>query len=88
MNLKMKKQLKQLPLILIVMLLGSCSAPQFIVTGKITISTSEGSCLADIKPINKRAINKFSYVKTAMIDCWDYEVGDTLKLTRKEFTNY
>ena len=65
----------------------SCAAPKFVVVDKTTAMTDSG-CLLTLTPINKRAANRFSYVKTALVDCWDYNKGDTLKLTRREFANY
>jgi len=67
-------------------LMISCQSPQFLVVSK----TSNGvldNCIVKLMPLNKQAENH-SYVKDALVSCDDYEIGDTLYLTRKEFTNF
>jgi hypothetical protein len=79
---KMKKII-----VILFMFLASCSVPEFVVNEKTSFD-SQGYCVVSVSPLNKKAILKYSYIKTILIDCWDYNVGDTLKLTRKEFVNF
>jgi hypothetical protein len=68
------------------MFLIGCQTPQFLVVGKKSNGVLD-NCIVQLLPINKKA-EKYSYVKDALVSCYDYECGDTLYLTRKEFTNF
>jgi hypothetical protein len=70
----------------LVLLVVSCQSPQFLVVGKKSNGVLD-NCIVQLLPINKKA-EKYSYVKDALVGCDQYECGDTLYLTRKEFTNF
>lgn len=73
--------------LLLTLLVCSCTAPKFIVTGK-TATDTDGNCLLSLQPLNKQAHVKYAHITTALVDCWDYDINDTLTLTRREFTNF
>ena len=63
-----------------------CNTPAFLVTSKKSNGVLD-NCIVTLLPLNKQARNH-SYVKDALVGCDQYEPGDTLYLTRKEFTNF
>ena len=64
----------------------SCATPQFLVVSKQP-GVLEENCIITIKPINVSARMK-GKINQAIVGCGDYEVGDTLFLSKEEFTNF
>lgn len=78
--------MKKMLFILILFLAIGCQSPQFLVVDKEPNGVLD-NCIVKLHPLNKKAEN-YSYVKDALVSCYDYEIGDTLYLTRKKFTNF
>ena len=78
--------MKKLFIFLSIALLASCAKPTFVVTSQKP-SGFKYSCIIGVKPLNKAAI-KLKDVTDILAGCEDYKVGDTIKLNRREFTNY
>ena len=77
---------KLLILLFAIILTASCTSPKFVVVGEKPAGFKY-SCVVELKPINKAAI-KLKDVSSALVDCEDYKVGDTIKINRREFANY
>jgi hypothetical protein len=78
--------MKNLLLILTIALLSSCSPAKFIITSKEYTNNAD-YCNFGIKPLNKKAF-KLKSIDGIYSECGSYKIGDTLNITKKEFTNY
>jgi len=72
---------------ILVVFLYSCSSAKFIVTSKEPTGIFD-NCNVELQPITKKAKRISKHIDGAMVGCEQYEVGDTLILNRKEFTNF
>lgn len=82
----LKTMKNKLFIILTAVFLGACASPKFIVTSKEYTPLAD-YCSFEIMPINKQAL-KINWLDGIFSECGKYDVGDTIKLNRKEFTNY
>ena len=75
-----------IPLILIC--LCSCTAPKFAVVDVETPDNSTHNCLITAVPLNKPAYKMSQMGEITILMGDNVKVKDTLKITRKHFTNY
>ena len=74
-------------LLLIIGLLCSCSAPKFQVITVKPADIETNTSLIFAKPINHRAM-RMGQVVSIFVGSGEYEVGDTITITHKSFTNF
>jgi len=82
---KTKYKMKKILLILLAICAISCAPAKFVV---VSVETSKiaDNCIFVLKPINKQAKNKS--VDGLFTSCGEFGKGDTITLSRKDFTNY
>jgi len=74
-------------IILLVFLFG-CQAAEFVVVSKKPTGVYD-NCIIEMKPITKKAEHIVRFGNAgALVGCDNVNVGDTLIVNRKTFTNY
>ena len=63
----------------------ACQSPKFLVVKKQSVDSTE-NCIVKLQPLNNSA--NLNDIRDALVSCEEYNIGDTLILTRKTFTNW
>lgn len=87
-SIKSEKNMKiyKVGVVLMCLVLTGCVHPKFLVTDKFDAVTEINTCKVYLWPLN-RAAYKIE-TRCALVGCDEYNVGDTLIMTKKEFTNF
>lgn len=73
--------------ILLLVIMCGCGSAKFIVTCEEPTGILD-NCNIDLKAISPKAERISKRIDGAMVRCGEYQVGDTLILNKKEFTNF
>jgi hypothetical protein len=79
--------MKKLSIVLFAMFFIACQSPKFVVLTKKSTGVLD-NCFITVKPINDKAVKISKTMDGILIGCDDYQINDTLVLTKKEFTNF
>jgi len=65
----------------------SCAPAKFVVTSEKETGIFD-NCIIRLKPLTSKSERISKRIDGAVVRCGEYNIGDTLTLTRKEFTNF
>jgi len=80
-------RMKFVILVMMVMMLCSCQSAKFVITEK-TPAKFYNNCFVYLSPINQKAKRIAKHSNRALVGCEQYNIGDTLIMNKKNFTNY